>query len=79
VYDLFGSVSLIRQVVEVIDTTLLTLMAVEIIYPIRVSIEAYAWCSEVFIIATLLAAIRRIPVLKIETAYMPEKFEVHMN
>lgn len=75
---LFQSEYLVRQVVEVIDTTLLILMVVEILYTIRVSFKEHTLCSEPFIIVALIAAIRRILVISVETAYIPEKFEPHM-
>ena len=69
---------LVREIVEIIDKTLLLLMIVEILYTIRVSVKEHVLCAEPFIIVGMIAAIRRILVISVETAYVPDKFNSHM-
>ena len=68
----------IRWVVEIIDKTLLLLMIVEIFYTLRVSFKEHVLNAEPFLIVALIAAIRRILVISVETAYIPERFDHHM-
>lgn len=69
---------LILWVVKILDRTLLMLMIAEILYTVRLSIKERVLYSEPFLIVGLIAAIRRILVISVETAYQPEKFEPFM-
>ena len=53
-------------------------MIVEILYTIRVSVKEHTLCADPFIIVAMIAAVRRILIISVESAYMPEKFEPHM-
>jgi uncharacterized membrane protein (DUF373 family) len=68
----------VRAALHVLDRMLLTLMIVEILYTVRVSIKSHSLCAEPFLIVGLIAAIRRILVISVEGAYLPEKFDHHM-
>ena len=68
----------IRWIVEIIDKILLMLMVIEILYTVKVSFKEHSLCAEPFLIVALIAAIRRILVISVESAYMPEKFNNHM-
>lgn len=67
-----------RWIVEIIDKILLILMVVEIFYTVHVSFKEHSLHPEPFLIVGLIAAIRRILVISVESAYMPEKFNHHM-
>ena len=69
---------LVREIVEIVDKTLLMLMIVEILYTIRVSLKEHALNAEPFIVVGMIAGIRRILIISVETAYLPEKFKPHM-
>ncbi|MBN1478825.1 hypothetical protein JXA70_00985 [candidate division KSB1 bacterium] len=68
----------VRAALHVLDRMLLTLMIIEIFYTVRVSLKSHALCAEPFLIVGLIAAIRRILVISVEGAYVPEKFDHHM-
>ena len=68
----------IRWIVEIIDKILLMLMVIEIFYTVHVSFKEHVLGPEPFFIVGLIAAIRRILVISVESAYMPEKFNNHM-
>jgi hypothetical protein len=68
----------ILWIVEIISKSLLLLMIVEILYTVRVSVKNMALSAEPFLIVALIAGVRRILLLSVETAYLPEKFTVHM-
>lgn len=68
----------VRAALHVLDRMLLTLMIVEILYTVRVSIKSHSLCAEPFLIVGLIAAIRRILVISVEGVYLPDKFEHHM-
>lgn len=68
----------VTWVVEILDNTLLTLMIIEILYTIRVSIKEHALTPEPFLIVAVIAAVRRILVVSVELAHMPEKFDRSM-
>lgn len=65
-------------IIHVIDGILLTIMVVEILYSIRVSLKSHALCAEPFFIVGLVAAIRRILMISVESAYLTEKFRMFM-
>lgn len=68
----------IKWAVELLAKTLLMLMIIEILYTVRVSMKSHALRAEPFLIVALIAAIRRILVISVETAYFPAKFNHHM-
>ena len=68
----------IRWIVEIIDKILLMLMVIEIFYTVHVSFKEHVLSPEPFFVVGLIAAIRRILVISVESAYMPEKFNNHM-
>jgi len=70
--------SLVREIVEVLDKTLLIMMMVEILYTIRISLKEHVLNPEPFIIVAMIAAIRRILVISVEVAYEPEMFTPYM-
>ncbi len=65
-------------IVEIISKSLLLIMIVEILYTVRVSFRTQVLSAEPFLIVGLIAAVRRILLISVETAYLPEKFQVHM-
>jgi hypothetical protein len=65
-------------IVEIISKSLLLLMIVEILYTVRVSVKNMMLSAEPFLIVALIAGVRRILLLSVETAYFPEKFSLHM-
>jgi len=68
----------IRWIVEIIDKILLMLMVIEIFYTVHASFKEQVLSPEPFLIVGLIAAIRRILVISVESAYMPEKFSNYM-
>ena len=70
--------SFVQWVVEVLDKILLLLMVIEILYTVRVSLREHSLRPEPFLIVGLIAAIRRVLVISVETAYLPERFTEHM-
>ena len=70
--------SQIMWTVEIIDKIMLLLMIIEILYTVRVSFKEHVLCSIPFLIVGLIAAIRRILIISVESAYLPEKFNNHM-
>lgn len=64
--------------VGILDKSLLVLMIGEILYTIRVTIKERSLCADPFFIVGLIAAIRRILVISVETAYYEEKFKHFM-
>jgi len=73
-----GDADHIKAALHVLDRMLLTLMIIEILYTVRVSIKSHSLCAEPFLIVGLIAAIRRILVISVEGAHVPEKFNHHM-
>jgi uncharacterized membrane protein (DUF373 family) len=65
---------LIFWVVKILDRTLLMLMFTEILYTVRLSIKEHTLYCEPFLIVGLIAAIRRVLVISVETDYQPENF-----
>ncbi len=68
----------VRWIVEILDKILLMLMIIEVVYTVRISYKEHSLRPRPFLIVALIAAIRRIMVLSVETAYIPEKFEHYM-
>ncbi|RLD14697.1 hypothetical protein DRI50_05020 [candidate division KSB1 bacterium] len=68
----------IQGALHVIDRVLLTLMIVEIIYTVKISLQAHTLTVKPFIMVGLIASIRRILIISVESAYMTERFQAHM-
>ncbi|MHB2149877.1 phosphate-starvation-inducible PsiE family protein [Calditrichota bacterium LG25] len=68
----------IRGVLKLIDRVLLIIMVVEILYTVKVSIQSHKLSPAPFFIIGLIASIRRILIISVEGAYLPEKFNHHM-
>lgn len=64
----------IKVIIEVISKTLLLLMIIEIMVTVRISIREHTVCAEPFFIVGLIASIRRILIISVETAYMHDFF-----
>jgi len=64
----------IKVIIEIIAKTLLLLMIIEILSTVRISIKEHTLCAEPFLIVGLIASIRRILIISVETAYMQEYF-----
>lgn len=78
IFHYIGDSNHIKAALHVLDRMLLTLMIIEILYTVRVSIKSHSLCAEPFLIVGLIAAIRRILVISVEGAHLPEKFNHHM-
>ncbi|MCB2219172.1 MAG: hypothetical protein KQI35_02170 [Bacteroidetes bacterium] len=72
--DTFG----IKLIIEIIAKTLLLLMIIEILTTVRISIREHSLSAEPFLIVGLIASIRRILIISVETAYVPEHFNHFM-
>ena len=68
----------IKIIVGIISETLLLLMIIEILTTVRMSIKNHTLCAEPFLMVGLIASIRRILVISVETAYVHEYFESFM-
>ena len=73
-----GEENRIKIIIEVISKTLLLLMIIEILTTVRISVKEHTVCAEPFFIVGLIASIRRILIISVETAYMPEHFKNYM-
>ena len=65
-----------------LDRLLLALMAVEILYTVRISLRSHSLACEPFLVVGLIASVRRILILTLETAqlshFAPDKFRASM-
>ncbi len=61
--------SLTQGILMALDRLLLTLMVIEILHTVRISVRSLVLTAEPFLIVGLIAAIRRILVLTLQTAY----------
>ncbi|MFZ1289052.1 MAG: phosphate-starvation-inducible PsiE family protein [Melioribacteraceae bacterium] len=68
----------IQRIIDIIAKTLVLLMIIEIMYTVRISIKLHTLCAEPFLIIGLIASIRRILIISIETSYKYELFQNHM-
>lgn len=68
----------IQIIIEIIAKTLLLLMVIEIMYTVRISIKDHALCAEPFLVIGLIASIRRILIISVETTYEPALFQNFM-
>ena len=73
-----GEENRIKIIIEIISKTLLLLMIIEILSTVRISIKEHIVCAEPFFIVGLIASVRRILIISVETAYMPEHFNNYM-
>ena len=62
-----------QGILELLDTSLLILMFVELLYTVQVSFRAHALKPEPFLVVGLIAAVRRILVVTAEFAHMVEQ------
>lgn len=76
--NFFSVTDPIMWIVEIISKCLLLIMIVEILYTVRISFKTQSLIAEPFLIVAMIAAVRRILLISVETAYMPEMFNVHM-
>ncbi len=68
----------IKQIIEIIAKTLLLLMIIEILSTVRISLREHTLVAQPFLIVGLIASIRRILIISVETAYVPEHFNQFM-
>lgn len=68
--DYFHDEDARHAVVIIIDKIMLTLMIIEILYTVRVSLQQHSLKAEPFLIVGLIAAIRRILVISVESGYL---------
>ena len=68
--DYFHDEDARHAVVIILDKIMLTLMIIEILYTVRVSLQQHSLSAEPFLIVGLIAAIRRILVISVESGYM---------
>ncbi len=68
----------IHGVLKLIDHILLTLMVVEILYTVKISIQLHKLSAAPFFIIGLIASVRRILIISVESAYLYERFNQHM-
>ena len=71
--------NVIEIAVIIIDRLLLILMVLEILYTVRVSLREHSLVCEPFLIVGLIASVRRILVLSVETAHLAEIIPEEFN
>lgn len=76
--EFFKAENQVQTIIEIISKTLLLVMVLEILYTVRITIKEHILCSEPFLIVGLIAAIRRILIISVETAYFQEKINMYM-
>ena len=78
VFHFFSSTDQMSTLVEIIDRVMLFLMVIEILYTIHTSIQQHRLCAEPFLVVGLIAAIRRILIISVESGHIvasePEVF-----
>ncbi len=74
----FKAENQVQTIIEIISKTLLLIMVIEILYTIRITMKEHVLCAEPFLIVGLIAAIRRILIVSVETAYYQEKINMYM-
>lgn len=67
-----------NAIIEIISKTLLLLMIIEILVTVRISIKERTVNPEPFFIVGLIASIRRILIISVETAYEHDFFYQYM-
>lgn len=78
IFHFDGDKNSITVIIEIISKTLLLLMIIEILATVRMSIKEHTVCAEPFFIVGLIASIRRILIISVETAYTHEYFTNYM-
>lgn len=78
IFQFTNEVFNIKAIIEIIAKTLLLLMIIEILATVRISIKEHTLCAEPFLIVGLIASIRRILIISVETAYVHEYFSNFM-
>lgn len=68
----------IKMIIEIIAKTLLLLMIIEILATVRMSVKEHTLSAEPFLILGVIASIRRILIISVETAYIQEYFKNFM-
>lgn len=53
-------------------------MVIEILYTVKITMREHILCAEPFLIVGLIAAIRRILIISVETAYFQDKLNMYM-
>lgn len=76
--EFFKAENQVQTIIEIISKTLLLVMVLEILYTVRITIKEHVLCSEPFLFVGLIAAIRRILIISVETAYFQEKISMYM-
>ena len=74
-FHAFTDEDLMEVIVSVLDNILLVLMVIEIIYTIRVSLKEHTLSPEPFLIVGLIASIRRILIISVESAHLVDRPE----
>ena len=70
ILDYFHDADSRHAVVIILDKLMLTLMVLEILYTVRLSFESHSLSAEPFLVVGILAAIRRILVISVESGYL---------
>lgn len=78
IFHYSGKADGIQIIIEIISKTLLLLMIIEILVTVRISVREHTVCAEPFFVIGLIASIRRILIISVETAYMHEYFTQYM-
>ena len=73
-----GKGTSIVWIADIISKSLLLLMLAEIIHTVRISFKNQALMPEPFLTVALIAIVRRILHVSVETSYKPEIFSKHM-
>jgi len=76
--EFFKAENQVQTIIEIISKTLLLVMVLEILYTVRITIKEHVLFPEPFLIVGLIAAIRRILIISVETAYFQEKIDMYM-
>lgn len=78
IFHYTGEADGIKIIIEIISKTLLLLMIIEILVTVRISVKEHTICAEPFFVIGLIASIRRILIISVETAYMHDFFNQYM-
>ncbi|MGQ9644027.1 MAG: phosphate-starvation-inducible PsiE family protein, partial [Ignavibacterium sp.] len=76
--EFFKSENQVQTIIEIISKTLLLVMVLEILYTVRITLKEHVLCAEPFLIVGLIAAIRRILIISVETTYFQERISLYM-
>lgn len=76
--EFFKAENQVQTIIEIISKTLLLVMVLEILYTVRITIKEHVLLPQPFLIVGLIAAIRRILIISVETAYFQEKINTYM-